>query len=110
MLLSYLEKVPRQKAHLPQRGRHTLWGTTDTSIRSACAPDKHLTQYGRMHPHLTKLQRIVSRLATVNQTEVCSLSRGMMSQPRPGASELPTILLTVLFVWSEELIHLCDFM
>jgi len=34
-----------------------------------------------MHPYLTKLQRVVSRLATVDQTEVCPLSRGIMSQP-----------------------------
>lgn len=34
-----------------------------------------------MHPHLTKLKRVISRLATVDQTEVCPLSRGMMSQP-----------------------------
>src|SRR4051794_7487926 len=38
-------------------------------------------QYGRMHPYLTKLQRVVSHLATVDQTEVCPLSRGVMSQP-----------------------------
>jgi len=34
-----------------------------------------------MHPYLTKLQRVVSRLAAVDQTEVCPLSRGIMSQP-----------------------------
>jgi hypothetical protein len=33
-----------------------------------------------MRPYLTKLQRGVSRLATVDQTEVCPLSRGIMSQ------------------------------
>jgi hypothetical protein len=38
-------------------------------------------QYERMRSHLTKLQRVVSRLATVDQTEVCPLSRGVMSQP-----------------------------
>lgn|GEM_PF-2557088 len=34
MLLSYLEKVPRQKAHLPRGADTPLWGTTDTSIRA----------------------------------------------------------------------------
>ena len=37
-------------------------------------------QYERMRAYLTKLQRVVSRLATVDQTEVCPLSRGVMSQ------------------------------
>jgi len=30
-------------------------------------------QYERMRSHLTKLQRVVSRPATVDQTEVCPL-------------------------------------
>jgi len=41
-------------------------------------------QYERMRAYLTKLQRVVSRLATVDQTEVCPLSRGVMSQPLSG--------------------------
>ncbi len=43
MLLSYLEKVPRQKAHLPQRGRHAPLGNNRHLNRSAHAPisDKH---------------------------------------------------------------------
>jgi len=45
MLLSYLEEVPKQKAHLPQRGRHTPLGNNRHLNRSACAPisDKHLS-------------------------------------------------------------------
>jgi len=74
MLLSYLGLDPRQKAHLPQRGRHTPLGNNRHLKMSACThiSDKHL-QYGRMHPYLTKLQRVVSRLATVDQREVCPL-------------------------------------
>ncbi|RQT50361.1 hypothetical protein DF050_19240 [Burkholderia cepacia] len=37
-----------------------------------------------MRSHLTKLMRVVSRLATVDQTEVCPLSREVMSQPLSG--------------------------
>ncbi len=61
-------KIPRQKAHLPQRGRYTPLGNNRTQCR-------------RMRLHLTKLQRVVSRLATVDQTEVCPLSREVMFQP-----------------------------
>jgi len=52
-------------------------------------------QYERMRAYLTKLQRVVSRLATVDQTEVCPLSRGVMSQPLSRPLQ-PTFAFSVL--------------
>src|SRR4051812_4073675 len=68
MLLSYLEKSPDRRRISPSGGRYTPLGNNKTQCR-------------RMHLHLSKLQRVVSRLATVDQTEVCPLSRGVMFQP-----------------------------
>jgi hypothetical protein len=36
MLLSYLEEVPKRKAHLPQRGRHTPLGNNRNLNMGAC--------------------------------------------------------------------------
>jgi len=72
MLLSYLEKSPSRRRISPSGADTPRWGTTitfstDASIRTS--PSE---------------QGSVSHLATVDQTEVCPLSRGVMSQPLSG--------------------------
>jgi hypothetical protein len=72
MLLSYLEKSPSRRRISPSGADTPRWGTTIALSTDACI---------RTSP---SYQGSVSHLATVDQTEVCPLSRGVMSQPLSG--------------------------
>jgi hypothetical protein len=68
MLLSYLEEIPQaEDASTLNEGRHAPVGEklNDTAASS----------------YVYQVVRVVSRFATKDQTEVCPLSREVMSQP-----------------------------
>lgn len=82
MLLSYLGVIsPPAETQLPQWGRYAPLGNHSRSRYGHVRPYFELVLAKRAHvPALLQVKRSVSRLATVDQTEVCPLSRGMMFQ------------------------------
>ncbi len=100
---------PSSSRHIcPSGADMSRWGTTlFLGIGTCVYTSNRYLQRGHKCPRCAKSKRSVSRLATVDQTQVCPLSREVMFQPlceplqpairffRPPIPAQPTVFLTL---------------